>query len=72
MIAQWLLEKHICKTCGKIMTEYYGKGIYCCKSCAITHHHSEETKKLISEMNKQWICRVLRSHLKWEKTKYCL
>lgn len=56
MISQWLLEKHICKTCGKIMTEYYGKGIYCSKSCAITHHHSEKTKKLISEMNKQGIC----------------
>ena len=24
----WLIEQHKCRTCGKIMTTYYGSGIY--------------------------------------------
>ena len=65
-INKWLLEEHYCKTCGKRITEYIGKGIYCSQSCAATHPHTEETKKLISEMNKQGICGNKGKHLSEE------
>ena len=55
-VEQWISEKHTCKTCGKIMIEYYGNGIYCCEHCARSHQHSEETKQLLAEMAKQGIC----------------
>ena len=55
-LAQWLAEKHTCKTCGCVMTIKYGKGEFCCKSCAVTHKHSEETKQLLAEMNQKGIC----------------
>ena len=45
---KWLLEKHKCSKCGKIMTEFYGSGIYCSKSCACSHTLSENTKSNIS------------------------
>lgn len=57
----WLLEKHKCKTCGKVMSEYYGSGIYCSKQCSNSHILSEETKKKIS-----------KSKLKAAEKKYCL
>ena len=42
-LEQWIAEKHVCATCGKIMDKKYGSGKYCCKSCANTHNHSKET-----------------------------
>lgn len=42
----------ICQNCGKIMTEKYGSGRFCSKSCANTRHHSQETKQKISISNK--------------------
>lgn len=52
----WLATKPTCKTCGKLMTEKYGRGEYCSKSCAVTHTHTDETKQLLATMNKQGIC----------------
>lgn len=46
---QWLSEKHSCEHCGKIMTEKFGTGRFCCRTCANTRKHSEETKKKISD-----------------------
>ena len=63
---QWLLEEHYCKTCGKRITKYIGKGLYCSQSCAATHPHTEETKKLISEMNRNGICGNKGKHLSEE------
>jgi ribosomal protein L37AE/L43A len=48
-ISEWISEKHQCKTCGKIMTEKFGSGIYCCRSCANKRTHSEETKEKIRQ-----------------------
>lgn len=49
----WIAEKHQCETCGKVMTEKYGSGRFCCRSCANTHKHSEETKiKLAAAANR--------------------
>lgn len=55
-LQNWLSEQHRCKRCNKIMTSYYGSGIYCCKSCAVTHEHTQETKDKLAEMCKQGIC----------------
>ena len=52
----WLKDEHYCKTCGKLMTEKYGSGVYCCRKCASTHKHTDETKKLLSDMNKAGVC----------------
>ena len=39
----WIQEQHQCETCGKIMTEKYGSGRFCCRACANTRKHSDET-----------------------------
>ena len=36
----WIEEKHTCKTCGKVMTEKYGRGVFCSQSCANSHKNS--------------------------------
>ena len=41
---QWVSEQHTCDRCGKIMTEKYGSGRFCSKSCACSREHSEEEK----------------------------
>lgn len=55
-LRRWVLEEHRCQRCGKLMTEKYGSGKYCCKSCAVTHNHTEETKQLLRSMNYENVC----------------
>lgn len=48
----WISEEHPCLVCGKIMTEYYGRGDYCCELCARKASHlnmSEESRKSYEE-----------------------
>ena len=45
----WLSEQHKCEKCGIIMTEKYGKGRFCSKTCANSRACSEEKRKKISE-----------------------
>jgi hypothetical protein len=45
----WLSEKHVCENCGKIMTEKYGSGRFCSRSCANSRKHTEETKAKIRD-----------------------
>lgn len=40
----WLEEKHVCETCGIIMTSLFGSGRYCSRKCANSRKHSEITK----------------------------
>lgn len=47
-LEQWIAEQHRCERCGKVMTVKYGSGRFCCKSCANSKKHTEETKKKIS------------------------
>lgn len=47
-LQQWLNESHRCECCGKIMTEFYGSGRFCSRSCANSKKHSKETKDKIS------------------------
>ena len=49
----WISAQHTCEKCGKIMTEKYGSGRFCSKSCANTRNHSSNTKCKISEKLKQ-------------------
>ena len=46
-LQDWLNLKPQCETCGKVMTEKFGSGRFCCKSCANRRTHSEETKRKI-------------------------
>ena len=46
-LAIWISEQHTCEKCGKIMTEKYGSGRFCSRSCANSHEHSEKTKEKI-------------------------
>ena len=40
----WISEQHCCEKCGKIMTEKFGSGKFCSRSCANSRTHSAETK----------------------------
>lgn len=46
-LQEWLAEKHTCKTCGKIMTQKFGSGVFCCRSCANKRTLSNEIKEKI-------------------------
>lgn len=48
-LQQWAAEQHRCEHCGKIMTEKYGSGRFCCKSCANSHTHSYEVRQRLSD-----------------------
>jgi hypothetical protein len=47
--AIWQQAKHTCERCGKVMTEKFGSGRFCSKSCANSRDRSEETKRKISK-----------------------
>ena len=61
----WLSEPHYCKTCGKLMHEYYGSGVYCSRSCANTRNHTDAVKQKIGVSIKK--CRPSA-----KPKKYCL
>lgn len=44
----WLAEQHSCERCGKIMTEKYGSGRFCSRSCANSRNQSVETRSKIA------------------------
>ena len=48
-LAAWLASKPKCETCGKIMTELYGSGRFCCRSCANKRNLTADTKLKISK-----------------------
>ena len=47
-LAKWIAEQHQCARCGKVMTEYYGSGKFCSRSCANSNLQSSLTRDLIS------------------------
>lgn len=61
---KWLNEKHKCKTCGKVMTEYYGSGIYCSRRCANTRVLTDNTKQKIScsNTNKKYVSKQRKQY----------
>lgn len=56
----WILEKHTCEKCGKVMTEKFATGRFCSKSCANSHQKSEASKLKTSY--------TLRHSLKYQKS----
>ena len=54
---EWLKEKRYCASCGKLLTEYFGTGKYCCRSCANKRLKTNEDKQKIKEgmkKSKKW------------------
>lgn len=49
-LQQWISEKHICEHCGKIMTEKFGSGRFCCRACANSRKSSEHQKQVAAQM----------------------
>lgn len=47
-LMNWVAEQHMCECCNKVMTEKFGTGRFCSRSCANTRSHSEETRNKIS------------------------
>lgn len=41
-LKMWVNEKHTCEKCGKVMTEKFGSGRFCSRSCANGHIQTEE------------------------------
>lgn len=44
----WITEGHTCENCGRVMTEYYGSGKFCCESCSRSYSsncRSDELKE---------------------------
>lgn len=52
-LADWLAAEHKCENCGKIMTEKFGSGRFCSRSCANSHKRSNESRKKTSESLKK-------------------
>lgn len=46
-LQKWVAEQHRCEKCGKIMTDKYGSGRFCCKSCANSRVRTEEQKEKV-------------------------
>lgn len=45
----WISEQHTCEKCGKVMTEKFGSGRFCSRSCANSHTVSDEVKLKIQK-----------------------
>ena len=43
-LQQWISEQHTCEKCGKVMTEKFGSGRFCCRNCANSKQASEQRK----------------------------
>lgn len=46
---RWISEQHTCEHCGKVMTEKFGSGRFCSRSCANSHEVTDEQKKKTSQ-----------------------
>lgn len=52
---RWFSEQHTCEKCGKVMTEKFGSGRFCSRSCANSRIPTEESNKKRSEtLNKRY------------------
>ena len=84
-LATWLSEAHKCEHCKKVMTEKFGSGRFCSRSCANTRSHSDESKqKIRNTLNKTFesqqkppirdkkICKLCSSQISsYNKTGFC-
>lgn len=71
---QWIAEQHTCEACGKIMSEKYGSGRFCCRACA--HHRvlSEECREKIRQsliITNQSNKTIIKNNKCYRVCKYC-
>ncbi|MBO7078365.1 MAG: hypothetical protein J6W64_00960 [Bacilli bacterium] len=66
-LQKWLTEQHTCERCGKILTEKFGSGRFCSRSCANARELSGTTKTKISESVKR--AAILKPKVNTDK--YC-
>ena len=80
IIEEWNSKKHYCENCGKLITEIYGSGRFCCKSCSVSWIDKHVAKETITKRfnsrykNKQYfyICpRCGQVFIKYKREKYC-
>ena len=48
-LQQWIDEQHRCERCNNVMTEKYGSGRFCSKSCANSRKHTDESRLKVSQ-----------------------
>lgn len=65
-LQQWISEKHECEKCGKIMTEKYASGRFCCKECAkgFSNYQSKDIEKEDLINTYSYICSVCNKRYK--------
>lgn len=73
---QWVSEQHLCEKCNRVMTEKFGSGRFCSRSCANSKDHDEQAREKVSksllETNKRKyeynpkICKECGNVLDWE------
>lgn len=72
-LEKWISEKHICEHCGKVMTEKYGSGRFCCEACAHSHKPTTDQLQKIKEFNSQMSIkkRIINESKYYEHPNYC-
>ena len=65
-LQQWISEKHTCEKCGKVMTEKYASGRFCCKECAkgFSNYQSKDIEKEDLINTYSYICSVCNKRYK--------
>ncbi len=51
-MSTWIAEEHHCEKCGKLMTQKFGTGRFCCTKCANSREHSLSDRLNIAESMK--------------------
>lgn len=81
-LQQWISEKHKCEKCGKIMTEKYASGRFCCKECArgFSNYQGKDIERQNSINRFKYKCEIcgnmyknklaFSQHLKLSHTEY--
>ena len=52
-LSKWISEEHTCEKCGKVMTEKFGSGRFCSKSCANSRQKTKSMRIKASNTQKK-------------------
>lgn len=81
-LQQWISKKHKCEKCGKVMTEKYASGRFCCKECArgFSNYQGKDIERQNSINQFKYKCEIcgnmyknklaFSQHLKLSHTEY--
>lgn len=68
-LEQWISEQHTCEKCGRLMTEKFGSGRFCSRSCANSHEQTEEiNSKRRKTLTRQRFCCICGCAIPSDKT----